>query len=155
MTRDVVFVGPGTPIEEVAELLVRHRISGLPVCDETGRVVGVISEADIIWKEFGKRLSGGLIGWILAKVDHEDTRITARTAGEAMSSPALTVASAASDVEAAELMIERRVNRLPVLDGERMVGIVARADLVRAFSRPDHADGRGIGGDGDTAVARD
>ena len=155
MSHDVVSVGPEAPLRDVAELLVAHRVSGLPVCDETGRVVGVVSEADVIWVELGRQLASGVIGWILAKVDHEHRRITARTAGEAMSSPALTIASTATDLEAAQIMIEHHVNGLPVVDDGRLVGIVARADLVRAFLRPDETNGPELGGEPDTTAAAD
>lgn len=114
MTTDVVTVTPDTPIKRVAQLLTRHRISGVPVRTGDGTVVGVVSEADILRGEPG-----------------------ARTAGEAMTSPALTVAPSASVNEAARLMTARGINRLPVLRDGRLVGIVSRADLVRAFHRSD------------------
>ena len=65
MSRDVVTVTPSTSLKEVALLLARHRISGVPVCEPDGQVVGVVSEADILWKELGLPPGGGLINRIL------------------------------------------------------------------------------------------
>jgi CBS domain-containing protein len=139
MTRDVVTVTRQTPLKQVARLLSKHGISGVPVCDPDGRVVGVVTEADILRKEVGLRPgSGGPLGWLVDGSDVTETRkALARSAGEAMTSPAITTSPWRTVAEAARLMLERRVNRLPVLDGARLVGILSRADLVRAFRRDD------------------
>ena len=137
MTPDVVSVRPETPLKEVARLLVERRISGLPVCDTAGRVLGVVSEADILVKEEGVSVHPrGMLGWLLDEGD-AGTKALARTAGEAMTSPAVTISRSRPVSEAARTMVERKVNRLPVVDGERLVGIVTRADLVAAFTRSD------------------
>jgi len=138
MTTDVRSVGPGVSLKDVAALLIEHRISGLPVCDPEGRVLGVVSEADIVAKagrESGR--SGGLLGWLTDGREVEERKTTARTAGEAMTAPAITIGPLTSAHAAARLMIEHAVNRLPVIRGEELVGIVTRADLVRAFYRTD------------------
>lgn len=138
MSHEVVTVTPETSLKDVAGLLARHQIAGVPVCDAEGRVVGVVSEADILWKELGIPPSkGGVIDWILKGVDGASVRAAARTAGDAMTSPALTVTPAATVRHAARLMIDHNINRLPVLSDGRLVGIVARSDLVRAFKRSD------------------
>jgi CBS domain-containing protein len=140
MQRDVVTVAPETSLKEVAALLLEHRISGLPVCAADGRVVGVISEADIVQKEqtddFG---STAILGRLLDQAYGDGMRFAARTAGGAMTAPAVTVRSRDDVAQAAHLMISKRVNRLPVVDGGRLVGIVTRSDLVRAFRREDTA----------------
>jgi CBS domain-containing protein len=135
MTRDVVTVSPQTPLKEAAELLARHRISGIPVVDESG-VVGVLSEADIVARSTGSRESRSLIREFLSTRD-PGPDMEAASAGEAMTSPAITIAPERLVAEAARVMVERGVNRLPVVDGSQLVGIVTRADLVRAFVRPD------------------
>jgi CBS domain-containing protein len=135
MTRDVVTVSPQTPLKEAAELLAQHRISGLPVVDE-GSVVGVLSEADIVARSTGSRESRSLIREFLSTHD-PDPEMEATSAGEAMTSPAVTIGPERQVAEAARVMVERGVNRLPVVDGSQLVGIVTRADLVRAFVRPD------------------
>lgn len=136
MTTEVVAVEPESTLKEVAELLAGHRISGLPVVDRTRRVLGVVSEADILQKEAGEDRRRGLLGRLLAR--ERPAQLEARTAGEAMTSPPITLRPEREVAEAARLMLEREVNRLPVVDAEgRLVGIVTRADLVRAFARPD------------------
>jgi CBS domain-containing protein len=140
MTADVVTTNPATPIREVARAMVEHGISGMPVCDETGAVVGVISEGDILYKELGRvDARGGLLGWLLDPTSDWVDKAEARTAGEAMSAPAITAAPFESAAAAARRMTEESVNRLPVVttDG-RLVGVLTRADLVRAFVRADH-----------------
>jgi len=71
MTRDVVSIPPETPVKDVASLLVEHRIAGVPVCDASGRVLGVVSESDLLWKELGvSEHRRGLIDWILNGSDN-------------------------------------------------------------------------------------
>jgi CBS domain-containing protein len=138
MTRDVVSVSEDTSLKDVAVLLGRHRISGVPVCSATGAVVGVVSEADLIRKEEGLDPSGaGLFTWLFGGSEVEAAKIAARTAGEAMTAPVVTIEPGEPVAAAAKLMVERRINRLPVVTGGRLAGIVTRADLVRAFSRSD------------------
>jgi len=142
MTRDPVAVTPETSLQEVARLLVEHRISGVPVVDEDGVVVGVISESDFVIKERGRDyLPSSSLAWLLGEtreVRHEQQVVAARTAGEAMSQPAITIEGRIASVrEAAITMIEHRINRLPVTENGRLIGIVTRGDLVRVFARSD------------------
>jgi CBS domain-containing protein len=138
MTTEVVTVAPETSLKDVAGLLARHRIAGVPVCNAAGEVLGVVSEADILWKEIGlEDAPRGILGRILDNAYGDSQRAKALSAAEAMSSPAVTVSAESSVAHAAELMIEHHVNRLPVVDGGRLAGIVARSDLVRAFTRTD------------------
>jgi CBS domain-containing protein len=138
MSTDVVTVTPETTLKEVASLLDEHRISGVPVCDAAGGVVGIVSESDILWKELRTLPEAhGLIDRLLDSAYGDDKRARATTAGEAMSSPAITVSPDVSIARAAQLMLECMVNRLPVIGGGRLVGILTRSDLVRAFKRSD------------------
>lgn len=143
MTKDVVTVRVDTRLKDVAEILASQRISGLPVVDRQDRLVGVVSEGDILVKELGER-RGGLLG----RLGHRPSdlqKLGAHTAGEAMTAPAITVAEDAAVHEAASLMVERAVNRLPVVDVDgSLVGIVTRADLVRCFTRTDEEIAREI-----------
>jgi CBS domain-containing protein len=137
MTRDPMTVTPGTTLKDVAAILSGKGISGLPVVDGESRVLGVVSEADILRKEQGGGgRRGGALGWLLDR-DEPDPKLEARTAGEAMTSPALTIEPGRPASEAARTMVEKEINRLPVVSEGRLVGIVTRADLVRAFTRPD------------------
>lgn len=118
MTSPAITVREDTALREVAAMLVAHRVSGLPVVDSTGALVGVISEADIVRNERGKSTGE-------------------RFARDAMSAPVWTIEPHRLVAEAARLMLDHGVNRLPVLSGDELIGIVTRADLVRAFVRPD------------------
>ena len=139
MTTDVLTVRSSTRLKEAAALLAERRISGLPVVDGEGHVLGVLSEGDILYKESGVSDRPGLLGRLLAVPPTDvDLKLAARTVGEAMSAPALTIGPRRPVTEAATVMIEEGVNRLPVIDDdERLIGIITRADLVRAFVRSD------------------
>ena len=139
MTRDVVAVRPDTPLKEVAQLLVEHGIGGVPVVADDGAVVGVVSESDFLIKERGEAyVRQSRLARLFGHADPDAAKLTARTAGEAMTSPAVTIDSAIASVrEAAIVMAERGVNRLPVTDGGRLVGIITRGDIVRIFARSD------------------
>ena len=146
MTRDVVSVTPDTPLKDVAAALVERGVSGLPVCDADGSVVGVLSEADLLVKQGGApERSGGLFAWLVDTASAPDlAKLRAHTAGEAMTAPAITVESGAPVSEAARTMVSLGVNRLPVVENGRLVGIVTRADLVRLFTRSDEEIARDI-----------
>ena len=141
MTTDVVSVTPNTPLQEVARVLVDRRISGVPVLDG-GRLVGVISEADFLAKEAGQlhHVAPAALRRLLgeARADEERTaRVRASRAGEAMTSPGVVIDPDSSLAEAARMMDERKINRLPVVKGDAILGIITRADIVRSFVRTD------------------
>ena len=141
MTRNVVAVRAETPLKDVAALMVERGISGVPVVDDHGAVLGVVSEADFVIKERGvegvhRRLLAGIFGES-RRTQAELAKIEATTAGEAMTSPAVTVDAADTLRWAAEQMAGRKINRLPVVADGVLVGIVTRADVVRAFVRSD------------------
>ncbi|AVZ76738.1 hypothetical protein SLUN_35625 [Streptomyces lunaelactis] len=149
MVNDVVSVTPQTPFKEVAKLLAVHRISGLPVVDTDDRVLGVISESDLVLRQAGVPPEPGPIrsarlAWRSPPTGGADTGRTADTkahamsARELMSQPAITVQANDTIAVAARTMAQHRVERLPVVDEDgRLVGIVARRDLLQVFLRPD------------------
>jgi CBS-domain-containing membrane protein len=141
MTSRVMTVEIATPLRDVAGLLNDRRISGLPVVDAAGAVVGVVSETDFLVKAQGPdvvqhRPLSRLLGDSIA-TRQQMAKINATTAGEAMTSPAITIAPNRRINEAAQLMTSHRVNRLPVVEDGRLVGIVTRSDIVRAYVRTD------------------
>jgi CBS domain-containing protein len=145
MSSDVVTVRTDTPLKQVAEILADGGISGLPVVDQDGSVVGVVSEADILFKERGPSSRSGVFAWLLDRYGFEGRlKLEARVAGEAMTAPAIVIEPRRPVAEAAHIMLERRVNRLPVVENGRLVGIVTRSDLVKAFARSDDAIAREI-----------
>jgi CBS domain-containing protein len=138
MSAPVVTVAPETSLKEVAALLVDRGISAVPVVQD-GSVVGVVSESDIVAAE-GVRdphRKHVLAGFLHRNHGDVMTGLVARTAGEAMTAPAVTIEFWQQASAAATLMTERRVNHLPVLSAGTLVGMLSRADLVRAFARPD------------------
>jgi CBS domain-containing protein len=141
MTTGATAVGPGMPLKDVARLLLARGISGVPVVGADGEVLGVVSEGDFLVKERG---SGAVAHRPLSALfgESRETRaqlakVAATTAGEAMSTPAVTIDADRPVTEAAALMAEHRIKRLPVTEGGRLVGIVTRADLLRAYARTD------------------
>jgi CBS domain-containing protein len=127
MTREVVSVSPEAGYTEIVAKLVDHAVSALPVVDGAGRVVGVVSEADL-----------------LPRVEVTDgarrprRKAHAMRAEELMTAPALTIGPDAAVAEAARVLEASRVKRLPVVDGDdRLVGIVSRRDLLRMYTRHD------------------
>ncbi|MFI6409417.1 CBS domain-containing protein [Streptomyces sp. NPDC050548] len=130
MTHTAVAIGSEAPFKEIVELLDQWKVSAVPVLAGEGRVVGVVSEADLLAKE---EYRGAVEG---------DTPIPAKagavTAGELMSAPAVTVHADATLAEAARIMARRHVKRLPVVDAVGFLqGVVSRSDLLKVFLRGD------------------
>lgn len=142
MTRDPVAVKPDTPLKEVAHILVEHGFSGVPVVDDDNMVVGVISESDFMIKERGRDyVPSSALSWLLGEtrqIRHEREIVEARIAGQAMSTPPVTIEGRIASIrEAAITMAERNINRLPVTENGRLVGIITRGDLLRVYAQPD------------------
>ena len=140
MTRGAISVSPDTPLRDLARLLSERRISGVPVVDADGRCLGVVSEADLLVKQLSRPLSRRLpLEWLLGEAHDADElrRRAATTAAQAMSSPAVTIDVDRPLREAAALMVDRGINRLPVVADGRLVGMLSRSDLVRAYLRLD------------------
>ncbi|MFB7209125.1 CBS domain-containing protein [Streptomyces sp. NPDC056255] len=120
MTHAVVTVNRGAPFKDIVEAMRQWRISALPVVSDEGRVVGVVSEADLLLKAQGA----------------DESR--AVTAGQLMTVPAVTVPRNAGIAGAARLMARGHLKRLPVVDDDgRLVGVVSRGDLLKIYLRPD------------------
>ncbi|WFB11419.1 CBS domain-containing protein [Streptomyces sp. LX-29] len=136
MTQTVVAVGRDATFKEIVETLARWKVSALPVLAGEGRVIGVVSEADLLPKE-GFRDGDPTRYEQLSRLP-ELTKAGAVTAGELMSTPAVTVHANATLAETARVMTHRHIKRLPVVDDEgRLTGIVSRIDLLKVFLRPD------------------
>lgn len=138
MTTEVVAVAEPTPFKEVATLLARHRISGVPVVDDDEKVVGVISETDLMLRQVEQDAESPRRLRLLPAARRRAAKASALTAGRLMSTPPVTVRADDSIAHSARTMAERRIERLPVLDEEdRLVGIVTRRDLLQVFLRRD------------------
>lgn len=137
MTSPVITVDPQTPVKEVAQLLLTHHISGVPVVSE-GKLVGIVTEADLLYKERPETEEGGLLRLFrrgqVAEVERKAEGLVAR---DVMTSPVVTVTESTPLREVAALMARRQINRVPVVRGDHVVGIVSRADVLRALVRAD------------------
>lgn len=112
MTRKVATIHPGASVQEAAQLLDQKRISGAPVVDPDGKIIGIITEADII-----------------SKVDREGLRVI-----DIMSHDVIAVDEETPVNEIAALLTERKIKRVPVVENGKLVGIVSRADIVHAVA---------------------
>lgn len=141
MSRAVLTVAPETPVAEVAAMLSDHHVSGAPVVDTDGALLGVVTESDLAHRLAAKVAPAP--SWLRAlfsaapqeALDYAKTR--GRTARDIMTTPVATVTEAATCEEAARLLEEKAVRRLPVLRDGRLVGVVSRADLLRALLTPE------------------
>jgi CBS domain-containing protein len=143
MTTNVVAVRPNTPARSIARILSENGISAVPVIDDTGKPVGMVSEGDLMPRDetekkrrqdwWLKALAEGeeLDPEFLKQIEQAD-----RTAEEVMTTPIVTVPDTADIVEVADLLSNKRIKRVPVMRDGRMVGIVSRANLIKAVAHP-------------------
>ena len=139
MTGEVVAVRRDTSYKEMAARLREYRVSAFPVIDENRRVIGVVSEADLLAKEALAGEHAGIPAAVTGILHHKDyQKAEGVTAGDLMTHPAVTARSEDSVEHAARLMYTLQVKRLPVVDaGGYLVGIVSRSDRLTVFDRPD------------------
>lgn len=136
MTKRVVSVRKDASFKDMAAMLRSTRISAFPVIDGAGRVIGVVSAADMLVKAAVQAEGSSVLAAL--RHFHEDEKAAGVTAGDLMSSPAVTISPDAPVEQAARLMYDRRVKRLPVVTPtRRLVGIISRVDVLAVFSRPD------------------
>lgn len=136
MTTGVVTVSKSTGYKSIVTVMRRHRVSAVPVVDSARRVVGVLSEADLLRKLTDPTFPTGTtrLAWRL----RERSKATGMIAEELMTAPAVTISPGAAVADAARLMQDRQVKRLPVVDEHgRLIGIVSRADVLSVFERTD------------------
>lgn len=143
MTKDPITVRPVTPLNEVIKILAEQRISGLPVVDDAGKLLGVISETDLMWRESGVTppayimfLDSVIYLENPARYDREIHKALGETVKDVMTDHhILTITPEKSVRDAAHLMHERGVHRLPVLDAQGIViGILTRGDIIRLMA---------------------
>jgi len=135
MTKDVVFVRKDTSLEEVADLLNRHFISGVPVIDDDNKVVGVISEKDFLFQMGAQETKTfmGVVAHCLKSKGCVAITMRKQKAEDIMTSPAITVSENTPIYEIANTFTENNINRTPVVDRNNSIaGIVTRTDIVRS-----------------------
>lgn len=141
MQADVVTVSPEATVRELAGVLAKHKISGVPVVDEEGHVLGMVSEADVILQDaefhfpyYIQFLESVIYLQSVAKFEERFRKAFGTKVSDVMSREVVDISPAASIHDAATLMADHKVNRLPVVEGGRLVGIVTRGDIVRAIA---------------------
>jgi CBS domain-containing protein len=141
MTAVVVSIAPDTTTREAARILRDRRVSAVPVVDDTGKPIGMLSEGDLIGRDDADR-EARRDWWLTLLAEGEalnpdflaGLRSPMIRAREVMTSPVITVSEEADIRDIARLLIDHRIKRVPVLRDGRVVGIVSRADLVRALA---------------------
>ena len=138
MTREVVSIAPEASVMEAVRLMLQHRISGLPVIDASGKLQGVVTEGDFLRRvETGtERKRSRLVEFLLGpgRLADDYVHATGRKVGEVMTSEARTVGEDEPLEKVVHLMERYRIKRLPVLRGDKVVGIVTRQNLMRALA---------------------
>ncbi len=140
MTKDVITVRPEATVEELARLLIEHKISGVPVMDDNKKLVGIVTENDLIRKN--KRLHIPTVirlfdAYIMlgsGKAEEEIKKMAATTVDEICTEKVVSINEETSLEDIATIMAEQHVHLLPVLSGSTVVGIVGKADMVRAMT---------------------
>jgi CBS-domain-containing membrane protein len=140
MTTEIITVSPETEIVQATKLLLENRINGVPVLDETGRLVGILCQSDLIAQQRKLpipsffTLLDGLIPLISEKqIDKQVRKIAAVTVAEAMTPNPVTVQPDTNIEEVAALMVDRNFHTIPVVDEGKLVGIVGKEDVLRTL----------------------
>lgn len=140
MSRPVITVRPETPIAEIARALTEHHISGVPVVDDQGRLVGIVTEADLLLKEAGPGGFPKLAFFLPARskeVQEQLRRYEGKVARDVMTREVITATEETPLRELAALLARNRINRIPIVRNDQVVGIVSRNDVLKAFNRSD------------------
>jgi CBS-domain-containing membrane protein len=136
MSTHVIAVKQDAPYKDMAAMLHQQRVSAFPVLDDDNKVIGVVSETDLLTKEALEGTVPGMPQSTMSQREH--ARASAITAAELMTTPPVTIGPDEPVTLAARLMYSRRVKRLPVIsDDGALIGIVSRADVLSVYSRPD------------------
>ncbi|MEH2075019.1 CBS domain-containing protein [Nostoc sp.] len=142
MSRDPIVVYAETPLKEAIQILAERHISGLPVVDDVGKLVGIISETDLMWQETGVTppayimfLDSVIYLKNPATYERDLHKALGQTVGEVMSKNPIAISSDKTLKQAATIMHDRSVHRLPVIEGtDRVIGILTRGDIIRAMA---------------------
>lgn len=138
MARDVVTVPVDAPLQQVVRTLAERRVSGAPVVDANGSVVGIVTEADLLGKQAKAGVAAKASTWRLLRRKFFDRSGTTRTAADFMSTPVITVEPSTRVSAAAAILARNHIKRAPVVDADgRLRGIVSRKDLLSVYLRAD------------------
>ncbi|MDQ2741406.1 MAG: CBS domain-containing protein [Chloroflexota bacterium] len=147
MSTELVTVSPNTQVTDVVRLLLDTGVPGLPVVDENGHLLGMVTEADVVTKHARPHVPTylGILGYILpietSGEDEEVRRVLAVTAAELMSKDVPAVAPDTDVDDVATLMVDEGINPVPVVDRGRVIGVVGHRDIIRLLVREEEDDG--------------
>lgn len=144
MTKNVISCSPDTSVKEAARLMYLNGLTGMPVLDERDELVGIITEYDLIRVEDHLHLPAtfGLLGTLLTldnpfngdEVEKQLKKLAATKVSELMTRDVKTISSDATIEDAADLILHKKVNPVPVVDAGKLVGIISRADIVKLIA---------------------
>jgi CBS domain-containing protein len=142
MSRNPIVVRTETPLQEAIQILAEKRISGIPVVDDVGKLVGIISETDLMWQETGVTppayimiLDSVIYLQNPATYERQLHKVLGQTVGDVMSKNPISITADKTVKQAAQLMHDRSIHRLPVIDSDsQVVGILTRGDIIRAMA---------------------
>jgi CBS domain-containing protein len=144
MTKEVVSVKRDSTIDEIAQVLIDNKVSGLPVLSDGGYLIGVVTEGDLLRREMSPRLPefinilGAVIYYHGVERYNEDfKKILAQTASDIMTEDLITVKEDTDISEVARLMLNNNIKQIPVVDGSKLIGIVSRADIVKLLLKQE------------------
>jgi CBS domain-containing protein len=142
MTKEVVTVKKETTVRELAELFTTHRIGSIPVVDDDGNLIGIVSESDLVEqdKNFHIPTVISLFDWVIyleseKKFEKELKKMTAQTVGDIYTKEVETVAPSTLVSDVADIMSRKKIHSLPVIEEGKIVGVVSRIDLIRTMIR--------------------
>jgi CBS domain-containing protein len=140
MTKDIITVTPDTEVVKAAKILLEKRINGLPVVDDSGKLVGILCQSDLIAQQKSipipslfTLLDGFMPLTIMKRIDKEVEKIAAIMVEQAMTPKPVTVDPNTDIEDAARLMVDKNYHTLPVLDGGKLVGIVGKEDILKTL----------------------
>jgi CBS domain-containing protein len=142
MTKDPVTVTVDMPVTDAAHLMVERSVGALPVLDADGRLVGLVTEGDLIMRDAKMHfptylhLLGGFVFYpgSTERFEHDLRKAVGATVGDVMNAEPITVSPEATISDVATLLVDDDISRLPVMDGDRLVGIISKSDVVRAIA---------------------
>lgn len=142
MNNQVITVGEDASVEEVARVLTENNISGAPVVDKEGKIAGIITEGDLLHKETNPRTPGflNILGALIyiggvERFREDFKKLAALKASEIMTPEVITVTGDTKVEQVASLMVNENIKRVPVVENDRIIGIISRADIIKTLAR--------------------
>ncbi len=140
MKTNIITVKANTGIKEIAQILTENNISGVPVVDDDGKLVGIVTEGDLLHKESDPRIPKyfGILGGFIylggsEKYEEDIKKLAALTASEIMTSKVITVSQDTKVNEIASLIVKHNIKRAPVVENDKIIGIVSRTDIIKTL----------------------